>query len=223
MWTKEEYLSAVESNDNIKQELIKTINEDYIDKYLTFLPLVSAGGLFIEDVVDEIKRQMEKLKSKTGHYYSLIVDDYPAKLMLRHSRGMESRDKLAYIYLEFQRLAAEFQCHSLTPAQLNRTGYKENKERQPGEYQGLDNISEAFGIAMNSDNVLILNRSDLDAKNNKIYIVVDKTKENEHKRTIMLNTDYSRVITHDPTLGALIMGKNAFSVQVLSPNNLTKQ
>ena len=221
-FTKDEYLNAAKNKDLVKLQAIKDMNENYIDEYLVYIPLIKAGGLFVEDTIEEIKRQMEVLKSKTGKYFALVVDDYPAKLALRHSRGLETRDKLSYIYAEFQRIAAEFACHVITPAQLNRTGYKENKERQPGEFQGLDNISEAFGICQNSDNVWVMNRSDVDAKNNQLWIVVDKTKEDEHKRKIMLKTDYARVITHDKRLGCLVQNQNALSVQVLSPNNLTK-
>ena len=217
-WTEDELLMAVKHNKPVEIALLKKVNTDYINKYLTFIPLLKSGGLYVEDVVSEIKRQQEQLKSKTGQYFDMIIDDYPKKLQIRTGRQMETRDKLQFIYEEFHRVAMEFECHVLSPAQINREGYKSNKDRDVGEYLSSDNISEAFGIVQDADNVITLNRSDLDAKHNLMYINVDKTRNNKNKQVIMVNTDFAKAITHDPLLKCMVQGATATSL--LSPNNL---
>lgn len=205
-----------------KPEDIETLNivEELLKKYLVFKPILKSGGLYVEDVVEEIKSEQEKLFSKTGHYFDLVIDDYPAKLQSRYFNNKnDKRNILQYIYEEFHRVAMEFNCHAISPAQINREGYKENKKREPGEYLGIDNVSESFGIGQDADNVLTLNRSDLDDKSEALYINIDKTRRSKHKQILQFTTDYSKCITHDESLGCTNLTAGSKNVTLKALNN----
>ncbi len=175
-------------------------------EYLVFKPILKSGGLYVEDVIDEIKIEQERLFSRTGKYFDLVIDDYPAKLQSRiFSNRSDKRSILQYIYEEFHRVAMEYNCHAISPVQINREGYKSNKAREPGEYLGVDNISEAFGVAQDADNAMTANRSDLDDKNEILYINLDKSRRAKHKQILQFSTDYARAITHDPRLGCTVL------------------
>jgi len=203
--TKEELDSKLLSKDQETLNIL-TVVEDELQKHLLFLPILKSGGLYIEDIVDMVKMEQEKHYCKYGKYFDLIVDDYPKKLMSRSfSKSVEKRSCLEYVYEEFHRLGMEFSCHALTLAQVNREGYKDNRKREPGEYLGSENISEAFGIAQDCDNLFTLNRSDLDNKNNILYVHTDKTRGNANKQVIMFTTDYAKAITHDESMGCTVL------------------
>lgn len=174
--------------------------------HLTFIPICKAGGLFVEDVIDTIKLEQQRLFAKKGKYYDLVVDDYPAKLMSRlFNRTFEKRSVLQYIYEEFHRIAAEYNCHALSPVQINREGYKINRAREPGEFLGVENISEAFGIAQDADNCLVINRSDVDNATGHLYINLDKTRSNSNKQIVQCTTDYAKAVVFDTELGVTVL------------------
>lgn len=217
--TKEALLQLAIDRNPQDIEVLNRI-EDLLKEYLVFKPILRSGGLYVEDVIDEIKTEQERLFAKHGKYFDLIVDDYPAKLQSRYFNNKhDKRNILQYIYEEFHRVAMEFNCHAVSPAQINREGYKENKQREPGEYLGVDNISEAFGIAQDADTAITLNRSDLDDKNEVLYINIDKTRRNKHKQILCFTTDYSRCITHDDSLGCTNLTAGSKNVTLKALNN----
>lgn len=217
--TSEQLLDIPISKD---PDLIANLNvvENIFKKFLVFKPILKSGGLYVEDVIDEIKTEQEKLFAKEGKYYDLVITDYPAKLQSRYFNSRhDKRNILQYVYEEFHRIAMEFDCHALSPVQINREGYKQNKQREPGEYLGVDNISEAFGVAQDADNALTLNRSDLDDKNEVLYINIDKTRRNKHKQILQFTTDYSRCITHDQQLGCTLLSAGSKNTTLKALND----
>ena len=203
--TDAELVNIANTKDPEHVEALKRVQELF-KEYLVFKPILKSGGLYIEDVVTEIKIEQERLFARTGKYFDLVIDDYPAKLQSRvFNNRSDKRSILQYVYEEFHRIAMEYSCHAISPVQINREGYKSNKEREPGTYLGVDNISEAFGIAQDADNAMTANRSDLDDKNEILYINLDKTRRSKHKQILQFTTDYSRAITHDPRLGCTVL------------------
>lgn len=216
--TSDELLDIGVTKDPESIEVLNTV-EEYLKKYLVFKPILKSGGLYVEDVIDEIKTEQEKLFSKHGKYFDLVVTDYPAKLQSRaYNNRNDKRNILQYIYEEFHRVAMEFSCHAISPVQINREGYKANKIREPGEYLGVDNISEAFGVAQDADNAITLNRSDLDDKSETLYINIDKTRRSKHKQVLQFSTDYSRCITHDENLGCTLLSAGSKNVTLQAIN-----
>ncbi len=196
--TKEDISIAInERNPDVLQFLDKV--EQILQDHLVFIPILKSGGLFVEDVMGTVRLEQEKLHSRKGKFFDLVCDDYPKKLMSHNfSKNFEKRSSLAYVYEEWHRMGMEFGCHALSPAQVNREGFKDNRHREPGEYLGAENVAEAFEIGQDCDNFITLNRSDIDVKNQYLYVNIDKTRGAQNKQVIQLKTNYAKAVTHDP-------------------------
>ncbi len=225
--TKEELLLALsEKRSDTLQELDEV--ERTLQEHLVFIPILKSGGLFVEDVINTVRLEQEKLFSKKGKFFDLVVDDYPKKLMSHNfTKNFEKRSSLEYVYEQFHNIAMEFGCHALSPAQVNRAGYKENRHREPGEYLGAEDISEAFGIAQDCDNFMTMNRSDIDVKNQYLYVNIDKTRGAANKQVIQFKTDYAKAITHQsgPAYGCTVLtsGVKNLNIAALATESIVSQ
>lgn len=179
----------------------KELNEvsNYIDTHITYVHYVKSLSMFVEDVIEDIKRRNEEHKLKYGVGYDLVVDDYPAKLKSRalSRQQVPLRAELAYIYDAFNLLSGEIQVHCLVAAQTNREGYKNNNAPTEGDaYLDIDSIGESYGIGQNMANMISLNRSAADKKHELLHITVIKSRENITHLTVHTRTDYSCGLTH---------------------------
>lgn len=198
--TKEDYVNLPKTTAGINQLILM---EKILKDQLCYYPYNKAGGIYIEDVIDIVRRKNEELFSRTGKYYDLLIDDYPAKLSSREFKNSkDKRHSLAYIYEQFQQLALEFNMHAISPVQINRSGVKRNQERKDDEdfIKGAD-VAEAHQILQDASNVFVLNRSTEDEKKNRMFIYIDKSRSSEKNFAVKLNTDFTKCLLIDPQLG----------------------
>ena len=200
-----------------KSPLIKEA-ADYIDNHITYIHYSKAMGMYLEDVIEEIKIRNTSHKLKFGTGYDLIVNDYPAKLRSR-SMGQQKAKKneeLAYIYDTFNLLAGELRSHILVAAQTNREGYKMNKNADEGdEYLDIDNLAESYGIGTNMPNMISLNRSPEDKRLEQLSVTVIKSRDTMTHSTFHTKTDFGKALTH----GDANMF-DRFNANALMPNGL---
>jgi KaiC/GvpD/RAD55 family RecA-like ATPase len=189
--------------------------EAILQKYLTYIPFTKAGEMQVENVVNEIRLQQEKLLASTGRGFDLLIEDYPAKLQAKvfNTRKVDHRVEMEYVYDQFQILAKEMNFHSLVAAQTNREGFKmANKQNGSGEKRLLDqgDIAESFGVARIADNVITINRGMEETKNNTIIFNISKSRSNSTGHQFKSTTKMDRSMTHGPSLecSALRNGNN---------------
>ena len=85
---------------------------------------------------------------------------------------------------------------------INREGVKLNRNRKEGDdFVTSDNTSEAHKVIHDADNVFVLNKSMHDEMNNKMYLVLDKSRTGPKNIVYELKTDFARATTHDKSLG----------------------
>lgn len=177
------------TKDNEKRRLINGVAA-FINMKLTYVPYIKTGGMFVEDVVELIKKLNTERKIKTGKGYDIVIDDYPKKLKSRARSGSREglyRVEAAEIYDSFNHLATELNVHCFVAIQTNRTGLKQNNNKvESSQLLGMEEIDEAFGIAQNLANIITLNRSPEDRQKNILRINVAKSRN--HKTDIAINT-----------------------------------
>lgn len=198
--TKEELIKLYLTHEG--SLLIKAFSKSVANRY-KYLPFNRAGGMFVEDLIMAIRDKNEQEISKDGKGFDLIIDDYPMKLSsyeMRNSRDF--RHGIGYVYEQLHQLALELDCHMLMPVQANREGVKQNRNRKSeDDMMTSDSTSEAHKIIHDADNVLVLNRSVEDEMNNRMYVLLDKSRSGPKNILYKLKTDFSRAITHDKSLG----------------------
>ncbi len=206
--TRQDFFDAIQGKNKIVLAKLESI-ENALNKYLCFIPHNKAGSLFVEDVVDLIRLKNDQLFAKHQVYYDLIVDDYPAKLLSRNMKGFkEFRHGVKYCYDQFQQLALEYNCHAISPVQTNREGLKQNRNREGQDFLGSAVMGESLGVAQDAGNIISLNRSLDDIRKNIMYFHIAKTRQGPSEITICCNTDFSRGITHDQSLGISLVNQN---------------
>ena len=180
--------------DKDKRRIVQSISA-YINSKLTFVPYIKSGGMYVEDVIDLIKKLHEEKKTDTGRGFDLVIDDYPKKLRSRH-RGPSKeglyRVETAEIYDNFNPLAVELDLHILLAVQTNRNGLKQNNNRIEADFLlGMEEIDEAYGIAQNMPNIITLNRSPNDRAKNILRINVAKSRNSMTDVAINTRTCYN--------------------------------
>lgn len=192
---------------------------EWIDNHVTYVHYVKSLDMYVEDIIEDIKKRNAEFKLKTNKGYDLIVNDYPGKL---HSRSMSSRKEsrrieLAYIYDAFNMLAGELQTHCLVAVQTNRAGYKANKTMSEGDnYSDIDDIAESYGVGQNMANMIALNRSDADKKLELMHLTVIKSREDITHRTVHTRTDFACGLTHGDSTMFQTFGKELKSLGLQS-------
>jgi KaiC/GvpD/RAD55 family RecA-like ATPase len=170
-----------------------------INANLKFVPYIKTGAMFVEDVVDTIKKMHEDEKLKTGRGFDLIIDDYPKKLKSRMRSGSKEglyRVEAAEIYDSFNHLATELDAHCFVAIQTNRQGLKENNGKAASEFLlGMEEVDESFGIAQNIANIVSLNRSHHDKKLNILRMNVIKSRNSPTDIAINTRTNFACCLT----------------------------
>lgn len=211
-------LNIIESRSPLDMQILETSNK-MIQQYLTYYSYNKAGGLFVENIIDIIRMENEKLFAKIGKYYDLVIDDYPGKLSSKVMNNFkEYRHSTKYCYDSMQQLALEYNYHAISPVQCNRAGVKQNKNRDDDEYLSAADMAESLGIAQDASNIIAINRSSKDERKNRMFFNIIKSRGSSTDDVIMTFTDFSQCITHDPSLGGQVVPKaqDRQSVDVLA-------
>jgi hypothetical protein len=180
---------------------------DLIEDRLVYYPY-NRTEMVIEDVIPIIRRQQEKRVTLRGKGFDLLVSDYPSKLFSRRgSQGsMLPHVEKGYIYDQFVQLAIEFNFHSLVAVQTNREGYKTNNRNANAENSRLltiDDVADAYVISNLVTNFISINRSPVDAQQDRVTFYVCKSKNSKTGRAIVARSAYGSRITHDEALGSI--------------------
>lgn len=174
-----------------------------ISSHVTYIHMPKVG-LDVEEVVGNILSLQAARRSATGKGYDLLVVDYPGIFAAREARGArwEWRQIQDYIYRQFVQLGLEEKFHVLVAAQTNREGSKVNRGVfGTKRLLTVEDISEAFGIAMSATNVLTLNRDPKAQENNRLTFYIVKSRSSETGWAVTARSDYSRAFTHGDELG----------------------
>ena len=173
----------------------------YFKRFFAFLPLYRPG-ITVEEVVGIIKQKQEERKAIFGAGYSLVVDDYPAKLGTEQSKaGWQVRHIHEHVYDYMQRAALDEKFHLLTAIQSNRDGSKQNrwsKER----LLSMEDASESWGPMTSAVNVITLNRDPIAAANHRLTYYLCKSRSGETGWAVVCRTNYANCVTHSDKLGA---------------------
>ena len=184
--------------NDYRRKYIKAAS-DVINRYLKLVPHIKTGAMFVEDVVDLIKRIQEDEIELTGSGFDLIVDDYPKKLKSRLRSGTKEglyRVETAEIYDTFNHLATELDAHCLVAAQTNRTGLKINSGKiESDKLLSMEEMDESFGIVQNMANIITLNRGPEDRKSNILRLNISKSRNSETEVAVITRTDFACVLT----------------------------
>lgn len=163
--------------------------EGLVNRYLRYRPYNKAGGMYVEDVISNIKMLNEEMMAKTGKGFDLVVNDYPAKLSskLYATKRTERRLEEEYIYDQFVQLALELNCHCLLGVQTNREGFK--KSSKGSGMVTVDDVSESFGIMRIATNVITVNRSDEDKAQELVHMYIAKSRSSKTEMVFSSHTD----------------------------------
>lgn len=197
--TKEEFHKMVLGTDPAEQQMLDIIGAQLQDR-LTYLP-IHRSGVTVEEVVSIIRTRQNQRIGLKGKGYDLLVVDYPGVLTTELAKGgkLEERQSQAYIYRQFVQLALEERFHCLVAAQTNREGSKAN--RKGDRLLTLEDISEAFGIAMSATNSITLNRDETAMSANRATFYICKSRSSDTNWAVACRSDYSRSMTHGDALG----------------------
>jgi replicative DNA helicase len=191
----------------VRQDIAEA--ERLLEDSLVFIFYVKTGKMFIEDVVDLIKKQQTEAINRWGRGFDLVIDDYPKKLKVRgfgSNGGAKDalRVMLGDIYDQFNFLASELKVHCLLAAQTNREGAKKNKGTIESKvYMASEDVDESYAIVQNMAAIITLNRSPQDAGFNQLVLNVAKSRSGPTDGTVLFRTDYGRsILWGDPELFA---------------------
>lgn len=178
-------------DDPSKYEIITAVGE-HINKHITYVPYMKTGGMFVEDVVELVKKLNDDRKNKTGKGFDIIIDDYPKKLKSRFAMGKDAaRHELALVYDTFNQLAAELDVHVFVAIQTNRNGLRQNSGSiESKTLLGMEEVDESFGIIQNLANVFTLNRSSDDKRKKIVRFNIAKSRGGDTDITINTRTAY---------------------------------
>jgi replicative DNA helicase len=168
-----------------------------ISQYLTYIPY-NRAGMLVEDVAALIRRRQEEriAKDPDGRGYSLLVDDYPAKLSTERAKGghLAQRNLDAVVYDYFVQLALEMNLHALVAVQTNRQGSKDNRDAE--RLLTMEDVRESWDVMTMATNVISINRDVTAAQNNRVTFYVCKSRSSETGRAIVARSKYAACVTH---------------------------
>jgi len=178
--------------------------ENKLEDNLVYIPWIKAGDMWVESVIGEIGRQQEFLKSTEGQYFDMIVNDYPGKLKSKEMKGRSGWEEADYVYDQFVNAGMQWRSHMVLPVQTNRDGYKANRG-DSSESRVIDQADAAgsFGIMQKADNVITLNRSPQEQKENYMRFYISKSRTQEAQTTFVTKTDFAKSRTHHVRLQSL--------------------
>ncbi len=182
-------LSTEILSENEKRD-IKSASE-IIDKFLD-LKFMYGAETTIEEVAIWLKNRMKESP------FDLFIDDY-GQILRTRSKNDGERFSQSIVHRGLMQICRTLNVAGLTVAQGNREAQKVN--RSGTSYLRSTDLSECFEIARVSSNIITLNRSDDQMKQNELIFFLDKTRQGPVGIAVRCKTDYSRCITHDSSIG----------------------
>ena len=204
--------------------------KELLENNLIFISWQKTANMYVEDVIDEIKRINMSERAKTGKGLDFVFDDYPALLASR-AKHEDKRSRLEYCYRQFNVLAAEIHVFVAYAVQVNRSAAKSMKTGEAKLMIGLEDASESYAIAQNATSAISLNRHPQDLGNNVLRISVEKARDSGANSALVTRAaynegslfgDYTMYLKHGQLL-AKGLAAVAGSKQVLDSNTLVVQ
>jgi hypothetical protein len=144
---------------------------------------------FIERLQDIVYQQHDQWK------FDLFLCDYGQCLKSRAFKNMDNAYSVQeYIYSELKQICLELNIAGAGGAQVNRQGNKTNKAGS--DFLRITDVSDSFGIAKKSSNVITMNRSEEDKKNHRITFLLDKVRHGRCPVAVTCVTDYARALVY---------------------------
>lgn len=156
-----------------------------LDEQLVFVPWQNTDNMFVENVIEELKRLHLVQKIKNGRGFDVILNDYPG-LLYSKARHESERSRLSYIYKKFNELAAELMVFCGYAVQVNRHAAKQMKTDEATHTVGLEDVSESYQIAQNAMKAVSLNRTPGDLKHKILRISVIKARDSETANSTLI-------------------------------------
>ncbi len=178
-------------NTNMGNQLYEVLKnqilaaQKILDEQLVFVPWQNTDNMFVENVIEEIKRLHLIQKIKNGRGFDAILNDYPG-LLYSKARHESERSRLSYIYKKFNELAAELMVFCGYAVQVNRHAAKQMKTDEATHTVGLEDVSESYQIAQNAMKAVSLNRTPGDLKNKILRISVIKARDSETANSTLI-------------------------------------
>jgi hypothetical protein len=169
------------------------IAKEILMENLIFLEWRKPGKMYVEDVIAEIQRINQEQRVKTGVGIDVLIEDYPMILGTR-SRQENKRDAIAYVYQEFNTLAAEENFFVAYAVQVNRHAAKEMKSGEATQAINLEDTSESYQVAQNAMSAVSLNRMPSDIDKHILRIAVIKARENDGYRMMSTRSAYNECV-----------------------------
>jgi len=146
----------------------------------------------------KLDSQMEEefiLQDQENRGFDLVIVDYPGKLKSKVSgKNSSQHEEQGYIYNRFVELALIHRFHAVLPVQTNREGYKaaNRKDGEGGQVVDQAHVANSFGIAQVASNVITINRSPNDIRNNRIKYYISKTRTAAATGCFVSKSDFAR-------------------------------
>lgn len=147
----------------------------------------------VERVMDQARILMREWP------FHLFLCDYGQCLTSHDFKKLDSvRHLQEHVYHMLKQLCLELKIPGAGGAQVNRTANTVNQKGE--EYLRVTDVAEAFGIVKKSSNVITMNRSTEDSKQNRIVFLLDKCRNGRVGVAVECESDYSKcmVYTTDP-------------------------
>lgn len=230
--TPDQLFKMYEDDDWIKK---MNFQLQWINRFLTYLSINRAGQTIEETVAIIRKYQEKRMAEHNGVGYSLLVDDYPAKMTTVQAQhgNLQKRHIDGIIYEYFVQLALEYQFHSLVAIQTNREGSKINKKLKEDRLLYMEDVSESWDAMANMTNVISINRDPIAEMLGFVTFNLCKTRTSRKGYAAICKSDYEKCITHSDAMGAtyycgtsscsekinelLAQGKNPFNNKEVFP------
>lgn len=173
--TPEENAARKKADDNLNQHVcIRTMFTD---------------NSYVESVIDQVKRLKEKWD------FDLFLCDYPQCLGSRAFKDQSAVRLInEHVILQLKQMCLDLRLVGAGGAQVNRSGNEKNQESS--ELLRTTDVAEAFGIIKKSDNVITINRSDMNKQKNEVVFLLAKSRNGDENVAVKCNSDYTRCATH---------------------------
>lgn len=191
-------INAINKNEVTPFEKEKIKNAGKFEKQLQIRPLVERT-ISVEELAAKCREIYKDFK------FDMLIVDYGA--LLTSAQKMDQyRLTQGHVHRELSKMANEFNCVVLTPAQGTRDSQKEQtqtyrKKNEDGPLPVLrsSDIAEAFEIARIAGVILTLNRTDEETHKNQLRIYLEKNRVEAKNKTYGVYCDFAcaRLITED--------------------------
>jgi intein/homing endonuclease len=146
-----------------------------------------------EATVEQVQQAARMLHKEWP--FELFLCDYGQCLTTSRFKSLDNTRLLQeFVYSELKQLCLELNVAGAGGAQVNRLGHQLSKKGT--DYLRMSDVAESFGIVRKASNVITINRSEDDAKKNRIVFLLDKVRNGRCPVAVECVTDYNRCIVY---------------------------